>query len=97
MERHTAKAASREHDPALVYLRTDSGTGQAPHTHLAIFDDEGNGRTTDAPDGHAHEIRGLDVQPAGGHTHRLGTERVTVDRAEHRRYRKLLRRPARPS
>lgn len=50
------------------------------HTHVAIFNDLGDGFTTMGPDGHLHEVRGCDVLPArDGHTHELTADRVTLD------------------
>lgn len=65
----------RTRELSLVYLRTEDG-GRGPHRHVAIFNDAGDGVTSDV-DGHSHRICGLELEPAAdGHTHGLSDERV---------------------
>ena len=69
MARHYIRDASR------VALLTTTAAG---HSHVAVFDDLGDGFTTEA-DGHWHAVCGCDVMPAAdGHTHELTTERRHV-------------------
>lgn len=56
-------------------------TPAAGHTHCAAVDDDGNGYTAPGPDGHVHEVAGLELLASGGHTHELGAERC---RRQHR-------------
>jgi hypothetical protein len=50
--------------------------GAPRHQHCGVFLGEtGDGYTDPGPDGHVHEIRGLDVLAAGGHLHELSTQR----------------------
>jgi hypothetical protein len=82
----------RTRDLALVYLSTEEAGRQAPHAHVAIFDENGDGMTT-AVEGHSHDIRELEIQPAAdGHTHTLGTTRV--EPVSYRLYFGLICRPS---
>ncbi len=51
--------------------------GANKHRHCTTIDTEGNGCTDAGPDGHVHEIVGLEVLPAGadGHTHGISAQR----------------------
>ena len=60
-------------EPQWAYVLTTPGPDG--HVHCASIDPDGGGHTAAAPDGHTHVVRGLDVEPAGGHTHELGIER----------------------
>jgi hypothetical protein len=62
--------------------------GADKHRHCTTIDTEGNGSTSPAPDGHAHEVQGLEVVAAGadGHTHGMSAQRCA---AEHQRGRCL--------
>ena len=56
-------------------LLTTRGGGDR-HRHCGVFVGEtGNGETDAGPDGHVHQIKALDVMPAGGHMHELSVER----------------------
>ena len=81
-------AGLRSHEPVLVYLRTEG----ADHEHVAVFNDAGDGITTEVR-GHTHRICGLEIEPGeDGHTHELGERRVPP--IEYARYRTMLcRRP----
>jgi hypothetical protein len=75
-------------EPTQVALRT-SDSEQGGHHHVAVFNGSGNGYTSEAPDGHSHRIRELEVQPARGHTHELTEMREPIpeearDVARHR-------------
>ena len=66
-ERHVVR------DVAYVALKTEEAGG---HSHCAYFlADDGNGRTSEADDGHFHHVLGLEVLPARGHTHELSGTR----------------------
>lgn len=66
----------RVREPPEVELAT---TAVSEHSHIAIFDEWGNGWTTPAGSPlHAHRIVGLELVPNAGHTHIL-----TAERAEH--------------
>jgi len=68
----------------LVFLRTED------QAHVAVLNEEGDGLTTPAADGHIHRIRELEIEPAeDGHVHQLGAERAPRP-ADYRRYRQLL-------
>lgn len=72
------------YDPSRVALLT-TPAGTDGHTHVARFDDDGNGITSEAPDGHWHTVSGCDVLPAGdGHTHELTDQRQTEEEDERR-------------
>ena len=63
----------RQRDGVLNALMTTADNG---HAHCAVFHElTGDGLTTAGPNGHRHEIRGLDVLPADGHTHELTMRR----------------------
>ena len=63
---------SRRHDPKTVSVLTAPGPNG--HTHCAIFDEDGNGRTS-RDDGHYHEIVLCDVISANGHGHDMSARR----------------------
>ncbi len=71
--------ARRNHyEPSRVALRTTPGADA--HSHVATFDDDGNGITSEAPDGHWHVVHFCDVLPAqDGHTHDLTSVREEAD------------------
>ena len=58
-------------------MRTTAGADG--HTHVATIDDDGDGITSEAADGHWHAVEGCDVQRAGGHTHELTADRVSAE------------------
>lgn len=65
----------RVHDAARVAVRTAPGPGDR-HVHCAVFDGEsGDGATSPGPDGHVHEVVGLEVQEAAGHCHEMSARR----------------------
>ncbi len=58
------------------------------HAHVAIFNGEGDGITTEVR-GHSHLIRGLELEAAAdGHTHELGETRVAP--IAYRHYRAVI-------
>ena len=66
------------HEPSRVAVRTTPGADA--HTHVASFDDNGNGITSEAPDGHWHVVHFCDVLPAAdGHMHELTEIREVAD------------------
>ncbi len=60
--------------------------GTDKHRHCATIDEEGNGSTAPAADGHVHQVVELEVEAAGGHTHDMSAQRCS---AEHDRGRCL--------
>ncbi len=69
----------------LVYLETEQAGG---HAHVAVFNESGDGLTTDVR-GHSHRIRGLELEPAAdGHTHEIGETRVAP--IAYRHYRSVI-------
>lgn len=69
---HTSSSNFRE--PEYVRLWTTTKNG---HRHVAIFDEHGNGYTTNDGDHvHFHVVKWLDVLPAQGHSHELTAIRV---------------------
>jgi hypothetical protein len=69
------------YDPSRVALLTTAGADG--HTHVARFDDDGNGITSEAADGHWHTVSDCDVLPAvDGHTHELTDQRQTDEEDE---------------
>lgn len=64
----------RVREPPEVELAT---TAVSEHSHIAIFDENGDGWTTPAGSPlHAHRVVGLELLPNGGHTHILTEVRV---------------------
>jgi hypothetical protein len=65
-------------EPSRVALLTTLTGG---HAHVAVFDGDGNGYTTTAPDGHFHLVRGCEISPANGHRHELTSRRSKAGEA----------------
>lgn len=65
--------ARRQHEPRRVAVVT--APGPDGHMHCAVFDDDGNGRTTRAADGHYHSVVGCEIVPFAGHGHDLSARR----------------------
>ena len=57
-------AVMRHHEPETVAVVTAPG-GRDGHQHCAIVDEEGNGYTSPAADGHFHDISELVVMSSG--------------------------------
>lgn len=75
----------RTHDQKLVAVRLAPG-GADKHTHCALLDERGFGRTSPGPDGHVHQLLECDVELAAGHRHDLSGQRCTRvhdQRAQH--------------
>jgi hypothetical protein len=87
--RGPGRPPGRCNEGTLVYVYTAPG-GELGHRHVAIFDEAGDGITTEGPDGHVHVIRGLDLDPSDGHSHGLSCQRAPV--VDYRRYLDYLRR-----
>jgi hypothetical protein len=65
--------ARRVREVARVAVKT---TSEAGHQHCAFFVSEtGDGRTSQADDGHFHRVAAFEVLPARGHVHELSDRR----------------------
>jgi len=65
----------RQRDPIRQAVKTVPG-GTDRHVHCVIFEgDDGDGFTTPGVDGHVHQVEGLELVAAGGHTHDLSATR----------------------
>ncbi len=81
-------AGVRSHEMGLVYLETEQAGAKPTHAHVAIFNGEGDGITTEVR-GHSHRIDGLVLEAAAdGHTHELGETRV--EPIAYRHYRAVI-------
>jgi len=63
----------RRFDDRFVAIVTVPGADG--HTHCALVDDNGNGQTSEAPDGHFHLVEELVVRFTMRHTHELSATR----------------------
>lgn len=72
-----ARGKPRHHDAKQVYVRTVPG-GADRHVHCAMFDADGDGKTSRGPDGHVHQVEAGRVIPMLGHTHEFSATRCEL-------------------
>ncbi len=76
----------RVREPQIAYVMTAPG-GPDHHRHCAAVKSDGRGRTAPGPDGHVHQVDGLEVLAADdGHSHGMSAQRC---QSEHQRGRCL--------